>query len=315
VTELHVSCATEGGYVAHSAAMLHSVLARGGGLHVTVHYLHGPDLTSRDRGLLRQMVERAGGRISFLEIADERLHGLPTRGFTRKATWYRIFLPELLPAVERTLYLDADLIVVDSLEPLWTTDVSDHYVAAVTNVFERHEMHRPAELGLPGLGAYFNAGVMLMNLDLMRRDGCTDSLRRYGATHAGELRWRDQDALNVVLGPRRLSLHPRWNLMNSILLFPWSAELFEPQALAEARGDPAIRHFEGPSINKPWHYLCEHELRELYFEHRRHTPWPRYRLEGVTPANVLRRLGRGLRGRRARAGRPGGAARRHSPSA
>ena len=104
--------------------------------------------------------------------------------------------------------------------------------------------------------------------------------------------WPDQDALNVVLGERRLALHPRWN----------SHE--QPDAPAgrrracssrrerggRARG-PAIRHFEGPGANKPWHRRCAQPCREPYLEHRRETPWPRLRREGVTPLNVLRRLG------------------------
>ena len=67
--------------------------------------------------------------------------------------------------------------------------------------------------------------------------------------------------------------------------------------MRQARSDPAIRHFEGPSINKPWHYLCDHEMRELYRSLRQRTPWPRVRLEGRTPANLLRRKVRELRGR------------------
>jgi lipopolysaccharide biosynthesis glycosyltransferase len=296
---LHVSCAVEGRYLAHGATMLHSVLTQAGEHGVHVHYLHGPELPDDARRRLREMVERDGGTISFLEVPDEDVEGLPVRGFTLKATWYRIFLPELLPDVDRMLYFDADLLVLDSLEPLWETDLTGHYLGAVTNVFEPQYVHRPAELGLAGTEVYFNAGVLLMNLDLMRRDGCTRALKAYGIEHAHELQWRDQDALNVVLGERRLALHPRWNCMNSVLIFPWAADVFGAQAVDEARRNPAIRHFEGPDDNKPWHYLCERGMRELYFEHRSQTPWPRYRLAGVTPRNVAKRLVRDLR-RRAR---------------
>jgi lipopolysaccharide biosynthesis glycosyltransferase len=165
-------------------------------------------------------------------------------------------------------------------------------VGAVTNVFQHNHLHRPAELGLAGPEVYFNAGVLLMNLEEMRRDGRTPALLDYGIENAPRLEWRDQDALNVVLGERRLELHPRWNLMNSVLLFPSAVEVFGSEALEEARTSPAIRHFEGPDANKPWHYLCDGDLRELYLEHRRATPWPRVRREGVTPRNVMRRVRR-----------------------
>ncbi|HEY0633247.1 MAG TPA: glycosyltransferase family 8 protein [Thermoleophilaceae bacterium] len=276
---IDVACAAEGAeYVAHSAAMLHSAIALHREHDVHVHYMHGSDVSGAEERQLAAMVEREGAAISFLRIDDREIEGLPTVGFTRKATWYRIFLPELLPSVERILYLDADLVVVDSVAPLWELDLTGHWVGAVTNVFQDNHLHRPGELGLSGPDAYFNAGVLLMNLAEMRRDGRTQALLDYGVENASKLEWRDQDALNVVLGERRLALHPRWNLMNSFYLFRRNARGLGRRALRQAFRDPAIRHFEGPDALKPWHPQCEQKLRELYMEHRRATPWPQLRL-------------------------------------
>lgn len=294
---LELACGADGGYVPHSAAMIHSVLAYRGELDVRVHYLHGPGFPKRAPGRLAEMVEGLGGQIDFFEVPDERLEGLATfEGITR-AMWYRIYLPELLPGTDRVLYLDGDTLAVDSLEPLWDTELGSHLVGAVTNVFMQVPAMRarPEALGLPGLASYFNSGVLLMNLHEMRRDGTTDKLRRFALEN--ELLFPDQDALNAVMGHRRLALHPRWNCMNSIMTFDWAGEVLDPHELAEARQRPGIRHFEGPQSNKPWHRSCDHELRELYFGHRQETPWPRVRMEGA-------------RGWRARAGRARRAVRR-----
>jgi lipopolysaccharide biosynthesis glycosyltransferase len=211
--------------------------------------------------------------------------------------WYRILLPELLPGHDRVLYLDVDTIAVDNLEPLWETGLDGFYLAAVTNVFQHNHLHRPAELGLDGPGEYFNSGVLLMNLASMRADHATEKLRDCAVQRGDQLEWPDQDALNLVLGKRRLALHPRWNCMNSVRTFPASIEVFGAAAVEEARANPGIRHFEGPLENKPWHYLCGHDLREAYFKHRRATPWPRVQVEGATPANTIRRAARNLVGR------------------
>ncbi|MGH2923401.1 MAG: glycosyltransferase family 8 protein [Solirubrobacterales bacterium] len=296
-TTIELACAARHDYVPHAAAMLHSVLTVEGGVGARIHFLHGADLPDEDRSRLGEMVAALGGEVDFHLVTEKDVAGLRTRTFLPASHWYRIFLPDLLPGVERVLYLDGDLIVLDALGPLWETDLGEHYLAAVTNLFQPNEMHRPAQLGLPPGRPYFNSGVMLMNLELLRRDGCTRTLIDYAAANAERLSWPEQDALNLVLGDRRLHLHPRWNLMNSILLFPWSVEAFGADAVAEARRDPAIRHFEGPSVNKPWHYLCDRDGRELYLEHRRGTPWPEVEVEGRTLANVLRRWRRGLRAR------------------
>jgi lipopolysaccharide biosynthesis glycosyltransferase len=291
VTRIDVACAAEGSrYVAHSAAMLHSVIAANQGHDVHIHYLHGPEFPRHARERMRPWVTGLGASIEFILVPDNRLDGVPTRGFTRKATWYRVFLPEILPGRDRVLYLDSDLIVVDSLAPLFERDdLEGRYLGAVTNVLQHNDQGRPAELGLSGPEVYFNAGVLLMNLEAMRSDRSSRALISYARENAELIAFRDQDALNVVLGEGRLELHPRWNCMNAFYEFDHAGDVLGHEALAEAKDDPGIRHFEGPSLNKPWHYECAREMRELYAEHRAQTPWPRLRREGRTPAAMLRR--------------------------
>lgn len=291
---IEVACVIEGDYVPHTAAMLHSLLSSAG--PARVHYLHGSDFSARDAGQLEEMVERDGGVISYVPVPNELLAGLPTEGFTGGATWYRIFLPDLLPSLQRVLFLDADLIVRKPLDGLWDVDLDGAYVAAVTNVLPRHYEKMLVEAGFD-IDTYFNAGVMLLDLERMRRDGCAEEMRSYGLSHADSLVVREQDTLNAVLGGRRLSLEPRWNCMNSFFVYPWASEHFDGDQLADAKSDPVIRHFEGPLWNKPWHYLCEWDSRHLYAEHRRQTPWPRFRPEGRTPRAVLTRWRRQLSGR------------------
>src|SRR4051812_4463955 len=108
---IEITCAVEGAYVAHCATMLHSVFTATAPGEVRASVLHGPDLSSRARERLRGMAEQCGAAIDFLAVPDEWCVGLPTEGFTGKATWYRIFVPDLLPDRERALFLDLDLIV------------------------------------------------------------------------------------------------------------------------------------------------------------------------------------------------------------
>ena len=111
----------------------------------------------------------------------------------------------------------------------------------------------------------------------------------YARRNADRLEWRDQDTLNVVLGHRRLALHPRWNAMNAVLNFPQSADVFGAEAVEEARRNPAIRHFEGPAQNKPWHYLQRPRARARpTCATARARRGRDVRMEGRTPRNVLR---------------------------
>ena len=294
---LHVACATGEDYAPHAAAMLHSVHEHSGGLPVHAHVLHPPVMRAGTRRKLRLAIEGAGGVAHLHEIADARVDGLPDlldRGIPR-TLWYRIYLPELLPDEPRVLYLDCDILALDDLRPLWVTDLGDGYLGAVTNVWEPWNAGYPGQLGLQ-MRDYLNSGVLLLDLEAMRRDRITQALLDYANAH--ELTWADQDALSAVLGPGRVHLHPRWNAMNSVLTFDGAVDVFGEEAVAEARARPGLRHFEGPSVNKPWHLLCGWRDRETYRRHRRATPWPRYVPTGVTPRNLWVYARRRARARR-----------------
>lgn len=290
---MRIVCAVEGeSYVRHAAAMLHSLLATQSEAAVHIEYLHGDDTSARGRRRLAAMVEKMGAQITYHRVPDDWVAGLPIKGFTRKATWYRIFLTRLLPEVQRAIYLDLDLLVLDSLSELWDTPMNGYLIGAVSNVPPGTERGRER----PELGGdrYFNAGVLLLDMVAMRREEVDEQLRRFAVANAARLALRDQDALNEVLHDRRLPLHPRWNVMNSIQAWDYAAEYFSEAEVIEARRRPAIRHFEGPSFNKPWHLLCDLDSQRDYRQHRKGTPWPYVRRSGCTPINVLRHARRRL---------------------
>lgn len=253
--------------------MLHSLLSRNPPASIIIHFLQSPDLTSTVCDTLRRMVEGQGAQICFHVIADSEVDGLPRMERIPPIMWYRVLLPDLLPDLDRTLYLDTDTLVLDSLEPLWGTDLEGFYLGAVHNVFEPEFTRRPHELGLDSADGYFNSGVLLMNLAEMRRDHCAPRILEYARENASRLLWPDQDALNVVLGRRRRALHPRWNCQNSLFYFSYSREVFGAEAVAAACRNPGILHFEGAEMAKPWHYLCKHPYKPIYYKHLAQTPW------------------------------------------
>jgi lipopolysaccharide biosynthesis glycosyltransferase len=97
-----------------------------------------------------------------------------------------------------------------------------------------------------------------------------------------------------VYAHRWIPLHPKWNTQNSFWAWRrWAIAVFGQQALDEATHQPRIRHFEGPSLSKPWHYLCPYPGRKQYRAVLAETPWAHRPLEDRTAATRLVRLLRG----------------------
>jgi lipopolysaccharide biosynthesis glycosyltransferase len=283
-----IACIAEGSYWRHTGAMIHSLLTHNAQHRPEVVVLHGAGTAApADRERMSSLVAGFGAPLRFLEVAPERIAAFPDRYFHR-SIWYRAFLPELLPDRAKVLYLDSDLLVLDSLQELWDLELSSHPFAAVTNPLHPALQWYPRRaLGLP-LPEYFNSGVLLMNLKRLRAERAPERLLAHAQAHP-EHTCPDQDALNLVFRHQRLALHPRWNLQTPLFDLPRRATPFEPLELDEALRRPAIVHFSGAF--KPWHYLCRYPYTDRYFEHARQTPWPAVPVEGRTAFNgLLRRL-------------------------
>ena len=164
---------------------------------------------------------------------------LPLRDYYSLAIYYRLFIPEAFPELSRAVYLDADTVVLGDVGELYDTRLYGNLAAAVPDavVASRACWRRYAEdyVGLDSYLLYFNSGVMLMDLDGMRREDVCGSfvsmLRRYGF----ETICPDQDYLNVLLSGRVRLLSSAWNRM----------------ACDRSRcPSPAILHFN--NFSKPW---------------------------------------------------------------
>jgi len=269
-----VALAFDSGYVAPASAVIRSCLLRHHAGELRFEVIHDGSVSSDHRRLLEGMCLEHGSEISFHRIDDRLVGRLPVIDRFGPIVWSRLFLPELLSHVPRVLYLDCDVLVLKRLDPLWQVELGTSVLAAVANVAEPAVRAHLARIGVSYPGGFFNSGVILFQLDQMRREGSTDQLVEFALGHGEKLLWPDQDALNVVFNGRWHALPPRWNAQNNLWSWrEWAIEVFGPRAVEEAVSDPAIRHFEGPTVAKPWHYLCPAPHRDVYLEMLAQTPW------------------------------------------
>src|SRR4051794_28095090 len=229
---IHVALATDSTYLPWCAVAILSSQRATPQHAIHAHVLEEGDLLPTVRDALAEVVQRGGGEVSYHTVAPERLAALPSKGTALGGwtSWLRIFLPELLPDVDRIVYLDADTLTVDAIDELWTLPL-DAPLAAVANVVEPAKHQHVRDLGIEDPARYFNAGVLVMDLAAMREERTFDAVMSVVEAHR-ELAWFDQDALNVVFAGRWHDLPPRWNAQNSLWFWPtWAADVFSEQAV------------------------------------------------------------------------------------
>ena len=132
------------------------------------------------------------------------------------ATYYRLFIPQFFaPEIEKVIYLDADIIVNLDIAELWQIELEDHPLAAARNLFspglDPLSISGLLREGFAKVEDYFNAGVLLMNLKVLRdeEDNILSGIKFIGENPKCNL--GDQDVLNYLFSTRNLKLPTKFN--------------------------------------------------------------------------------------------------------
>jgi lipopolysaccharide biosynthesis glycosyltransferase len=190
------------------------------------------------------------------------------------AAYYRLFAAKLLPNCDKCLYLDSDIVVKNDLSKLYGTNLGDCYVAGVRDFYV--QLRRAfgekyaASIGLPSIDQYVNSGILLMNLQLIKKDDLDAKFEQMLVDVADGRKsfpCHDQDVVNIACHGRIKFLEPKFNVLT--ILRKWAErsqkdrtlveKFFGKKQLDKALVDPSIIHFAGAEKpwSNPWTYYAE----------------------------------------------------------
>lgn len=174
----------------------------------TVYILHS-SLVEEDFAEILQRVNSDRCQLESIWVEDSALADAPIGYHFTKEMYYRIFAARLLPQnLDRILYLDPDMVVINPLDELYRTEMGDHFFVAAASLNKRMQKIHLLRLGLPEDGIYFNSGMMLFNLQALRQEQNYDRVLQYIHKNKEILQLPDQDLLNALYGSRTIIVDP-----------------------------------------------------------------------------------------------------------
>ncbi len=277
-----VAC-LDGSYVMPTGVMIYSACANNPDSDIDFHMVVDESVSDNDKkDLIDTISQFEGKRGFFYNVNSHSYKSFPLTNFKwlTRATYYRILLPEILPdSVRKVIYIDGDCIIRHSLIPLWRTDISEIAIGAVFNAFEG-QIERFNRLRYsPDLG-YFNAGVLLINIDYWRKHNVVNSLTDYIYRYPERIAFEDQDVMNVVLKDSKKSLPPKYNFQTDMLRYTPCFDYWKYEdEVKEAIADPVIIHFT--SREKPWHKYMRypHPYKSSFVKYQNQTKWKGIKIE------------------------------------
>lgn len=141
-------------------------------------------------------------------VDDDLFKDAPTTMHYTKAMYYRLLAYKILPKdMKKALYLDPDILIINSIAPLYDADISkflfgacSHSNSAVVDNINKVRLQNS------GLEKYYNSGVLLLNLEAQRKEVKSQAIFEYVKNNEMVLFLPDQDVLNGLYGNRILEL-------------------------------------------------------------------------------------------------------------
>ena len=256
--EIHVAFAVDETFLTYCSAALTSICRHlPGPEEIRFYLLHNGSISETARCEFFEKTPCLAGkyaRAEFVEMKDrlDISKQVVTSAHITAETYFRLYLHEIFPELNKILYLDADVVVMRNIKELFDIDISNLCLAGVEDLMSHEFMKR---LDLPLTEKYVNGGVLLMNLDNIREINASARVEEIlNSPLSQAVTFGDQDLTALIFKGRIKYIPLRWN----ILARP-AKEMAERcgivngidlEDMLAARSNPYILHYAGPQ--KPW---------------------------------------------------------------
>ncbi|MBR1802669.1 MAG: glycosyltransferase family 8 protein [Clostridia bacterium] len=189
--------------------------------------------------------EKDNIKIEFVDVSNyinQIKDKLYTRDYFSNATYFRLFIPELYPQYHKAIYIDADTVLLEDIANLFHIDIGDNLIGGVNDgviisgdVFKEYV---EKVVGVSDWHHYFNAGVLLMNLEELRKFHFQDKFTYL----LGGIKFpvaQDQDYLNRICKGRVQIIDCNWDVM------PVNKAMYQDETKLK------LIHYN--LADKPWH--------------------------------------------------------------
>ncbi|HNZ65562.1 MAG TPA: glycosyltransferase family 8 protein [Smithella sp.] len=214
--------------------------------------------------------------ICIIKASLKNFEGVRQFAHVTLAACLKFDLPNLIPDVDKALYVDGDVIIQKDLKDLFEININDYYAGAVQDIICIDNDF--------GVNNYFNSGVMLLNLKRLRADDTSSALLEIRKSKIKST-LMDQDCFNVLFDKKVKLLPVKYNCFYNFFVrrrnhytLDSINKCFETNyaSLDEMKADSFILHFI--DFEKPWIYFNS-ALTSEWDEYFKKSPFRMYNLK------------------------------------
>lgn len=250
---LNIFVATNDSYYPRLRVFANTLAKHNQNVFLTVLY---SDLSAKNREGFKKISKKINLDCRLISVNEQRSKKYQLIHQITVETYYRFLLLNIYPDEERAMWMDIDAIVTGDLSTYYYDDFEDNYVMACPGNNVKKHLER---LGLNTNGCYFNAGMIIFNLEKIRRDFNNDFLYEAYEKNEARIKFSDQDVLNIVFADKvKQEPNRRFNYIVT------SGQKYSFKEIKAIANDNVVIHYIRHI--KAWHYYFQGNIRFLYLK-------------------------------------------------
>lgn len=262
---VHVALSSDDNYAQHLTVTLYSLLINVSAQNFYhLHVLDGGITVQNKEKILASLKKFSNQEIKFYQIDKSVFKNSQKILHINEMSYFRILLPKILTKLEKVLYLDSDLLIFKDVAEIFKINLKENEFLAASQIFHPNYQKVLSKQFKASLFLCFNAGVLLMNLQAMKKDNSTKKLMDFSRINASKLLAADQDVFNIVMANQIKKLDSAWNVGSYVFYAKdHSYCQLNVKKFEQLKHDPGIIHFDGA---KPWSFGHFHPYKKKYFQ-------------------------------------------------
>lgn len=269
---LHISFGSDINYAMQCGVAITSLCENNKDIDLNIHILAlCDDAQIAQFDPLLDIIKQYSQQGEVIRVDSSHFKDMPEGYYISRAAYLRLLLPVLLKEdISQVLYLDSDLVILESLRYFIDNPLEPEEAAAAAIDLDGNSIQHHNMIDIPAFVPYFNSGVLFINLSYWRTHNITrkalDNIVKY------QYAYQDQDAINALLYDKIRILPFKYNLQVGYLQRNQNEYGIDKKYYEEidaAKKAPAILHYA--SYKKPWQKDCPYQ--ELWVKYKNMTQW------------------------------------------
>ena len=239
------------------------------------HLLLSHDFNMEYIEYFESLKENYDFRINYYQIPNNIFNNV-RRWKKTYTVYFKLLIPIIFPDFERVIYLDSDTLIFKDLSEMFNLPFNNNYILG-------YPFHTPwmVTINHKHPKIYINAGVLLININKIRRDNKDFELIDFTRKYTKRLFFLEQDGINFVyykkmgLLPLKYGVYLYGNITDFKKKYLYKLKIkIDLNELKKAIDDPSIVHlcccnpkvwYKKTKHENKFNHICKRYQKEFYF--------------------------------------------------